>query len=100
MPMSTQGEKIDRNGGPRPQTITDYQVWPLIHTHLSFPTAKGSSPTQNGEAELPLHYSPDGRLAKPTNLSLVVKDAVRRWYLETEKEAERGDIVRFLFVFC
>jgi hypothetical protein len=48
---------------------------------------------ENGDAELPLQYTQDGRLPKPTKLSLVVKDAVRRWYLEAEKEADRGDVV-------
>lgn len=28
---------------------------------------------------------------------MVVEDAVRRWYLETEKEAQRGDVVRVHF---
>lgn len=35
----------------------------------------------------------DGRLQQPTKLSAVVADALRRWYLETEKEALRGDVV-------
>jgi len=48
---------------------------------------------ENGDAELPLQYTQDGRLPKPTKLSLVVKDAVRRWYLEAEKDADRGDVV-------
>jgi hypothetical protein len=52
-----------------------------------------SAPTENGEAALPLQYTQDGRLPKPTKLSLVVTDAVRRWYLEAEKEADRGDVV-------
>lgn len=43
-----------------------------------------------------LQYTLDGKLAKPTKLSLVVKDAVKRWYLETEKEAQRGDVVGLL----
>lgn len=36
---------------------------------------------------------PDGRLQQPTRLGAVVADALRRWYLETEKEAMRGDVV-------
>ena len=65
----------------------------MLH-HLGIFTGKAASAVPNGsKAELPLQYTPDGRLAKPTKLSLVVTDAVRRWYLETEKEAERGDVV-------
>ena len=56
-------------------------------------SGKGGTAEQNGGSELPLHYTPDGRLPKPTKLSLVVTDAVRRWYLETEREAERNDVV-------
>ena len=37
---------------------------------------------------------PDGRLQQPTTLGAVVGDALRRWYLEAEKEALRGDVVR------
>lgn len=40
-----------------------------------------------------LLYSMDGRLPKRTKLSVVVSDAVRRWFLDTEMEAERGDVV-------
>lgn len=36
----------------------------------------------------------DGSLSKRTKLGVVVKDALRRWYLEAEKEAYRGDVVR------
>ena len=36
---------------------------------------------------------PDGRLQQRMPLSAVVTDAVRRWFLETEKEALRGDVV-------
>ena len=42
-------------------------------------------------------YSVDGRLQEKLPLSVVVTDAVRRWYLEAEKEAQRGDVVRLLF---
>jgi hypothetical protein len=55
--------------------------------------ANSKAPAENGDAELPLQYTQDGRLPKPTKLSLVVTDAVRRWYLEAEKEADRGDVV-------
>ena len=43
-------------------------------------------------------YSNDGRLVKPMPLSAVVKDAVRRWYLEAERDAQRGDVVRVVGV--
>ncbi|KAL4532630.1 hypothetical protein Ndes2526B_g08217 [Nannochloris sp. 'desiccata'] len=57
-------------------------------------SAQGNSTgaAENGDAALPLQYTQDGRLPKPTKLSLVVKDAVRRWYLEAEREADRGDV--------
>ncbi len=42
----------------------------------------------------PLVYNYDGSLPQPTSLGMVLKDALRRWYLETEKEALRGDVVR------
>jgi TPR repeat protein len=45
----------------------------------------------NGEEESLI--SPDGRLARPTKLSIVVNDALRRWYQEAEREAARGDVV-------
>lgn len=38
-------------------------------------------------------FTPDGHLAKPMKLSAVVTDAVRRWYLEAERDAQRGDVV-------
>lgn len=37
----------------------------------------------------------DGRLQQPAPLGAVVSDALRRWYLETEKEALRGDVVSY-----
>lgn len=43
-------------------------------------------------------YSVDGRLQERLPLSVVVTDAVRRWYLEAEKEAQRGDVVSFIAV--
>ena len=38
-------------------------------------------------------FAADGRLMKRMPLGAVVTDAVRRWYLETEREASRGDVV-------
>lgn len=77
----------------RPKPFTPARQ--LLPSHLSarLLPGKGGAAEQNGGAGLPLHYTPDGRLPKATKLSLVVTDAVRRWYLETEKEAERGDVV-------
>ncbi|PSC70613.1 THUMP domain [Micractinium conductrix] len=40
----------------------------------------------------PVVMLPDGRLQQPAKLGAVVSDALRRWYLETEKEALRGDV--------
>ena len=46
-------------------------------------------------------YSADGRLQEGRlPLSVVVTDAVRRWYLEAEKEAQRGDVVSIAVSCC
>lgn len=50
----------------------------------SQPQAKAQQP--------PVVMLPDGRLQQPARLGAVVSDALRRWYLETEKEAMRGDV--------
>lgn len=42
--------------------------------------------------ELPVVYSHDGRLMAPTPLGAVVEDAVKRWYMEAERDAMRGDV--------
>ena len=39
-----------------------------------------------------VYFLPDGRLMEKMPLSAVVSDAVRRWYAETEREANRGDV--------
>lgn len=39
--------------------------------------------------------SPEGVvIGGPKKLSIVVEDALKRWYAETEREALRGDLVR------
>eukprot|EP00890_Picochlorum_soloecismus_P004850 jgi/Picsp_1/5366/NSC_02727-R1_protein len=50
--------------------------------------APGVTNGSNGQAM----YSVDGKLQERLPLSVVVSDAVRRWYLEAEKEAQRGDV--------
>lgn len=58
----------------------------------------GDAPAQQ-QAQPPQQPQPpvvmlaDGRLQQPAPLGAVVSDALRRWYLETEKEALRGDVV-------
>ena len=39
-----------------------------------------------------VYLLPDGRLMEKMPLSAVVTDAVRRWYLEAERDANRGDV--------
>ncbi len=39
----------------------------------------------------PVVFSPEGALPRPMKLSVVLKDALRRWYLEAERDAARGD---------
>jgi TPR repeat protein len=39
-----------------------------------------------------VYLLPDGKLMEKMPLSAVVSDAVRRWYVETEREANRGDV--------
>jgi TPR repeat protein len=39
-----------------------------------------------------VYMLPDGRLSEKMPLSAVVTDAVKRWYIETEREASRGDV--------
>jgi hypothetical protein len=56
--------------------------------------ASGSTQPAAAAAAEQVVFTPDGRLPRPMKLSLVVKDALRRWYLEAEKEALRGDVVR------
>lgn len=77
---------------PRPKINPQYIA--LRRQLIVKMSAQGNSTgaAENGDAELPLQYTQDGRLPKPTKLSLVVKDAVRRWYLEAEREADRGDV--------
>jgi len=48
---------------------------------------------QSAQPEEPVAFDASGRLPRATKLGAVVHDAVRRWYLETEKEALRGDVV-------
>lgn len=47
----------------------------------------------NGSNGQQVVYSVDGKLQERLPLSVVVTDAVRRWYLEAEKDAQRGDVV-------
>lgn len=51
-----------------------------------------SQPPAAPKPQPPVVMLPDGRLQQPTRLGAVVADALRRWYLETEKEAMRGDV--------
>lgn len=49
----------------------------------------------SAQAATEVVFNSDGSLAGgPMKLSAVVHDALRRWYLETEREAQRGDVVR------
>lgn len=57
-------------------------------------SGNGTAPGSSGQQQPPQEviFLSDGRLAHTTKLSAVVTDAVHRWYLETEREAGRGDI--------
>lgn len=53
----------------------------------------GVPPQQQAQQQQPpVVMLADGRLQQPAPLGAVVTDALRRWYLETEKEALRGDV--------
>lgn len=58
--------------------------------------SNGSSGKRKGgdkaTKEIPVVYSHDGRLMAPTPLGAVVDDAVKRWYMEAERDAMRGDV--------
>jgi len=54
---------------------------------------KPSSQNQTTSSQKkPVLFTPDGKLVERAPLGAVVTDAVRRWYAETEKEAQRGDV--------
>ncbi len=55
------------------------------------PAQQQAQPPQ--QPQPPVVMLADGRLQQPAPLGAVVSDALRRWYLETEKEALRGDVV-------
>ena len=69
--------------------------------------AKKASPrrrTQSGQpaagaAGAPPEGASAGGPAASAPLSAVVSNAVRRWFVDTHKEAMRGDVVRPLFLF-
>lgn len=52
------------------------------------------TPSSAAPQQTPVTFSIDGRLPRPTPLGAVVNDAVRRWFLDTQREAFRGDVVR------
>ncbi|KAI7840707.1 hypothetical protein COHA_005629 [Chlorella ohadii] len=54
------------------------------------PAQQQAQPPQ--QPQPPVVMLADGRLQQPAPLGAVVSDALRRWYLETEKEALRGDV--------
>lgn len=62
----------------------------------SHTSSNGSSKKKGGDKatkdNIPVVYSHDGRLMAPTHLGAVVKDAVKRWYMEAERDAMRGDV--------
>lgn len=53
---------------------------------------KSSTQNQTESKAKPVLFTPDGKLVERAPLGAVVTDAVRRWYAETEKEAQRGDV--------
>lgn len=52
----------------------------------------GNGTSQASDVKEQVVFLADGALVRPTKLSSVVTDAVRRWYLETERDASRGDV--------
>ena len=71
----------------------------LLHAAGNNGDGAGHSQQAAAAAQQQLHDPPvvmlaDGRLQQPAKLGAVVSDALRRWYLETEREALRGDVVR------
>ena len=73
----------------------------ITWTHKPVPRMNATRPKASGSNQdtspktAPLkgvYLLPDGRLMEKMPLSAVVTDAVRRWYVETEREASRGDV--------
>jgi TPR repeat protein len=63
-----------------------------------FAGSRDMSGSAAAPAQPPVVMLADGRLQQRAKLGAVVTDAVRRWYLETEKEALRGDVVSSLLM--
>ncbi len=53
----------------------------------------GNGASNAAQQHTPVTFSIDGRLPRPTPLGTVVNDAVHRWFLDTQREAFRGDVV-------
>ena len=56
-----------------------------------------STSVPEGPSQAPAHTlsGTEGQTSGRTPLSLVVTDAVKRWYMDTNKEAVKGDVVSF-----
>lgn len=54
----------------------------------------GNHGSNTPQQPTPVAFSVDGRLPRPMPLGAVVHDAVNRWFIDTQREAFRGDVVR------
>lgn len=63
----------------------------LTHRTATRPTTRMAMSAEKATLKN-VYFLPDGRLMEKMPLSAVVSDAVRRWYAETEREANRGDV--------
>lgn len=64
-----------------------------VAVHKKKTASSGKTGEDQGPMRIkPVFYTPDGKLIEQSSLSSVVSDAVKRWYHEAEKEAQRGDV--------
>ena len=97
---------------PRPQTAAGQYTSTQPGSRLLCPgtaaprdvpgpsTAPSDVPARSPQPEQQQQQQQQQRSAASAPLSAVVTDAVRRWYLETSKEAAKGDVVRATSTGC
>ena len=80
----------------REHSAATRRVGSIWTTEMSTTRSKASGADQDASPKSPplkgVYLLPDGRLMEKMPLSAVVSDAVRRWFAETEREANRGDV--------
>lgn len=83
--------KYTRKHGAGTRGFVGFPTW----MSATRPNASGGNQETSPKSKAQLkgvYMLPDGKLMEKMPLSAVVSDAVRRWYVETEREANRGDV--------